>query len=141
DIVDPNRVRSALGGEEGFRSLVDRAHAHGLGIVLDIVPHHMAADAANTWWWSVLERGRASPYARHFDIDWDPPERRLRGSVLLPVLGDHYGRVLDSGELHLERGKEDALVARYYDHVAPLSPETADELWAIAGRRGSNVDE
>src|SRR5262249_1934330 len=77
----------------------------------------------------------------HFDIDWDPPTRRLRGVVLLPVLGDHYGRVLESGELHLERGKADALVARYYDHVAPLSPETTVEIWAIAGRRGTNVDD
>ena len=121
--------------------LVQTAHEHGLGIVLDIVPHHMAAAAENAWWWSVLELGQASPYAHHFDIDWDPPTRRLRGSVLLPVLGDHYGRVLESGELRLERGKDDALVARYYDHVAPLSPETADEIWAIAGRRGTSVDD
>ena len=57
------------------------------------------------------------------------------------MLGDHYGRVLEAGELRLERGNGNALVARYYDHVAPLSPETADELWAIAGRRGTGVDE
>ena len=101
----------------------------------------MAATAENAWWWSVLELGQDSPYAQHFDIDWDPPTRRLRGSVLLPVLGDHYGRVLESGELHLERGKEDALVARYYEHVAPLSPDTADEIWAIGAARGTDVDE
>jgi (1->4)-alpha-D-glucan 1-alpha-D-glucosylmutase len=141
DVVDPTQLRADFGGADAFASLVSRAHEQGLGIVLDIVPHHMAATADNAWWWSVLELGESSPYSRHFDIDWDPPERRLRGSVLLPVLGDHYGRVLDSGELHLERGKGDALVARYYDNVAPLSPETADELWAIAGRRGCNVDE
>jgi (1->4)-alpha-D-glucan 1-alpha-D-glucosylmutase len=141
DIVDDNRLRTELGGDDAFAGLVQAAHAHGLGVVLDIVPHHMAAVAENEWWWSVLERGQDSPYAHHFDIDWDPPSRRLRGSVLLPVLGDHYGRVLESGELRLERGKQDALVARYYDHVAPLSPETADEIWAIAGRRGARVDE
>ena len=141
DIVDYNRLRAELGGADAFAGLVQAAHEHGLGIVLDIVPHHMAAVAENAWWWSVLERGQDSPYAHHFDIDWDPPTRRLRGSVLLPVLGDHYGRVLESGELRLERGKQDALVARYYDHVAPLSPETADEIWAIAGRRGTGVDE
>src|SRR4051812_33473628 len=127
DVVDPNRLRSDLGGEDGFEALVGAAHAHGLGLVLDIVPHHMAATADNAWWWSVLERGQGSPYANHFDIDWDPPQRRLKGSVLLPVLGDHYGRLLESGELHLERGKGEALVVRYYDNVAPLSPETADE--------------
>jgi (1->4)-alpha-D-glucan 1-alpha-D-glucosylmutase len=141
DVVDYSRLRAALGGDDAFASLVETAHDHGLGIVLDIVPHHMAATAENAWWWSVLELGQDSPYAQHFDIDWDPPTRRLRGSVLLPVLGDHYGRVLESGELHLERGKEDALVARYYEHVAPLSPDTADEIWAIAGRRGTDVDE
>ncbi|HEY2813126.1 MAG TPA: malto-oligosyltrehalose synthase [Acidimicrobiales bacterium] len=141
DIVDPTRLRADLGGDAGFEALVETAHEHGLGVVIDIVPHHMAATADNAWWWSVLEHGESSPYAHHFDIDWDPPSRRLRGSVMLPVLGDHYGRVLDSGELHLERGKGDALVARYFDHVAPLSPETADELWAIAGRRGCDVIE
>ena len=140
DVVDPNLLRSELGGESGFRALVQVAHEAGLGIVIDIVPHHMAATAANRWWWSVLERGRDSPFASHFDIDWDPPERRLRGSVLLPVLGDHYGRVLEAGELRLAH-ENGAIVASYYEHVAPLSPETADELWAIAGRRGSSIDE
>jgi (1->4)-alpha-D-glucan 1-alpha-D-glucosylmutase len=141
DVVDHNRLRAELGGEAAFAALVDTAHAHGIGIVLDIVPHHMAATAENAWWWSVLELGQSSPFAYHFDIDWDPPTRRLRGSVLLPVLGDHYGRVLESGELHLERDKDNTLIARYYDHVAPLSPETADEIWAMAGRRGTDVDE
>jgi (1->4)-alpha-D-glucan 1-alpha-D-glucosylmutase len=140
DIVDYDRLRTEFGGDEGFDRLVDAAHAHGLGIVLDIVPHHMAASADNAWWWSVLQLGEASPYARHFDIDWDPPSHRLRGTILLPVLGDHYGRVVESGELHLERGDDDALVVRYYDHVAPLSPDTADELWAVAGRHESGIE-
>src|SRR5581483_8189130 len=141
DVVDPNRLRAALGGRDAFDAMVAVAHEHGLGVVVDVVPHHMAATADNAWWWSVLELGESSPYARHFDIDWNPPSRRLRGTVLLPVLGDHYGRVVDAGELHLERGRDDAIVARYYDHVAPLSPDTADELWAIAGRRGCPVDD
>jgi (1->4)-alpha-D-glucan 1-alpha-D-glucosylmutase len=141
DVVDCNRLREELGGEDAFTALAHTAHEHGLGIVADIVPHHMAADAENTWWWSVLSLGEESPFAQHFDIDWDPPTRRLRGSVLLPVLGDHYGRVLESGELRLERDKDGALVARYYEHVAPLSPETADEIWAIADRRGTDVDD
>ncbi|HEV3225624.1 MAG TPA: malto-oligosyltrehalose synthase [Acidimicrobiales bacterium] len=139
DVVDPNSVRGELGGRPAFDRLVRAARGAGLGVVLDIVPHHMAATAANAWWWSVLELGRDSPYASHFDIDWDPPERRLRGSVLLPVLGDHYGRVLEGGELKLSRDG-DRLVVRYHEHTAPLSPDTADELWAIAGRRGSGID-
>jgi (1->4)-alpha-D-glucan 1-alpha-D-glucosylmutase len=141
DVVDYSRLRAEFGGEDAFNALAQTAHDRGLGIVIDIVPHHMAAAAENAWWWSVLELGEASPYSQHFDIDWDPPTRRLRGSVLLPVLGDHYGRVLESGELRLERGEDGALVARYYDHFAPLSPETADEIWAIAGRRSTAVDE
>ncbi|MEY2420472.1 MAG: (1-_4)-alpha-D-glucan 1-alpha-D-glucosylmutase [Acidimicrobiaceae bacterium] len=140
DIVDPNRLREELGGADAFNHLVDVAHGDGLGIVLDIVPHHMAAAPENAWWWSVLELGRDSPYAFHFDIDWDPPERRLRGTILLPVLGDHYGRVLEAGELQLARDAQGALIARYFDHVAPLSPDTADELWAQAGRLGCEVE-
>jgi (1->4)-alpha-D-glucan 1-alpha-D-glucosylmutase len=139
DIVDPNRVRDELGGPDAFDELVEGAHQEGLGIVLDIVPHHMAAAPENAWWWSVLELGRDSPYAFHFDIDWDPPERRLRGTILLPVLGDHYGRVLEAGELQLARDARGALIVRYFDHVAPLSPDTADELWAQAGRLGCDV--
>ncbi|MEY2452936.1 MAG: (1-_4)-alpha-D-glucan 1-alpha-D-glucosylmutase [Acidimicrobiaceae bacterium] len=140
DIVDPNRLREELGGPPAFNDLVDVAHAAGLGIVLDIVPHHMAADAENAWWWSVLELGRDSPYAFHFDIDWDPPERRLRGTILLPVLGDHYGRVLEAGELQLARDDHGQLVVQYHEHRAPLSPDTADALWAEAGRRGCAID-
>lgn len=140
DVVDPNRLRDELGGEAGFTELVEEAHRNELGVVLDIVPHHMSATAANQWWWSVLERGRSSPFSAHFDIDWDPPEPRLRGVVLLPVLGDHYGRVLEARELQLARIGND-IVARYHEHIAPLSPTTADELWAEAGRRGCDVNE
>ena len=140
DVVDPNELRRELGGRDAFDALVVELQREGLGLVLDIVPHHMAATADNPWWWSVLELGRDSPYALHFDIDWDPPEQRLRGTLLLPVLGDHYGRVLEAGELRLrhERGQ---IVVRYYDHVAPLSPDTAMELWALAGRTGRAIDD
>lgn len=134
DTVDPTRLRRELGGPAAFDRLVAAAHAHGLGLVADIVPNHLAADPANAWWWDVLRLGQASRYAQHFDIDWRPPESRLAGVVLLPVLGDHYGRVLEAGDLCLGRDG-DELVARYFDHVAPLSPPTADELWAEAGRR------
>lgn len=140
DVVDPNALRAELGGSEGFENLAAAAERAGLGLVLDIVPHHMAAAADNPWWWSVLEMGRDSPYAFHFDIDWDPPEQRLRGTLLLPVLGDHYGRVLEAGELRLGH-ERDQLVVRYFDNVAPLSRETADELWALAGRRRQSIDE
>jgi (1->4)-alpha-D-glucan 1-alpha-D-glucosylmutase len=68
------------------------------------VPNHMAiVGAENPWWWDVLENGLASRYAAYFDVDWEPPESRLRSSILLPILDDHYGRVLEAGELRLER--------------------------------------
>ena len=140
DVVDPNELRAELGGREGFDELLAALDREGLGLVLDVVPHHMAAAAENAWWWSVLELGRDSPFAFHFDIDWEPPEQRLRGTLLLPVLGDHYGRVLEAGQLRLAH-ERDQLVVRYFDHVAPLSPDTADEVWAAAGRRGCPVDD
>jgi len=123
DVVDPTKVRRELGGVDGFRALVDEAHRHGLGIVLDIVPHHMAASHENPWWWDVLRRGEDSQWSGHFDIDWHPPESRLEGKIVLPILGDHYGRVLDAGEIQLERRAED-IVVRCHEHLAPLTDET-----------------
>jgi (1->4)-alpha-D-glucan 1-alpha-D-glucosylmutase len=123
DVVDPHRVRAELGGMEGFVTLADTAARAGLGVVVDVVPNHMAATSDNRWWWDVLRAGPASSYAGYFDIDWDPPERRLAGKVVLAVLGDHYGRVLDAGELQLER-RDGTVVARYHEHLAPLRDES-----------------
>lgn len=128
DVVDPTRVSRELGGEEGFLAMVAAFRQHGLGVVLDIVPNHMAVDGpANRWWWDVLTHGPFSRYADWFDVDWQAPEERLRGQVLLPVLGDHYGRVLEAGELRLEReGPE--LRVRYHDRIFPLSPFSTGAL-------------
>jgi (1->4)-alpha-D-glucan 1-alpha-D-glucosylmutase len=96
DVVDHSRISAELGGEAGFRRMADALGSRGIGIVLDIVPNHMAtAGRANAWWWDVLEDGPSSRYSGYFDIDWDPPEAKLRQRVLVPVLGDHYGRVLE----------------------------------------------
>jgi len=89
DIVDPRAVNRELGGAAGHARLSEALRSAGLGQVLDIVPNHMAISADNPWWWDVLENGPASPYASYFDVDWDPPETRLRNVVLLPVLADH----------------------------------------------------
>lgn len=86
DVVDPQRVNPELGGEEGFERLCRKAREVGLGLVLDIVPNHMAATPENPWWWDVLARGRSSPYAGFFDIDWDSPDPERRGKILLAVL-------------------------------------------------------
>ena len=104
DVVDFGTVNPEVGGREGLDRLAASLHRRGMGLVLDIVPNHMAADAAeNRWWRDVLARGRASAYARFFDIDWSPPERWLRGKVLLPVLGRPYAEALGAGEIRFER--------------------------------------
>ncbi|GAA3973533.1 malto-oligosyltrehalose synthase [Streptomyces marokkonensis] len=116
DVVDHARVRGELGGEEGLRALARTAREHGLGLVLDIVPNHMAMSPRhNRALWEVLREGPKSPYARWFDIDWEAQG----GQVLLPVLGAPVGEVLD--ELRV-----DGDVLRYHDHAFPLRSGTAD---------------
>jgi (1->4)-alpha-D-glucan 1-alpha-D-glucosylmutase len=134
DIVDPRAVNRELGGAPGLARLSEALRVGGLGQVLDIVPNHMAISADNPWWWDVLENGPASRYASYFDVDWDPPETRLRNVVLLPVLADHYGRVLERGDLRLHR-EGVAFTIRYQDHVLPVSPLSLDSLLAIAAER------
>ncbi|MGH9152851.1 MAG: malto-oligosyltrehalose synthase, partial [Acidimicrobiales bacterium] len=140
DVVDHRRVNAEMGGEAGHAALCDALAAAGLGQVLDVVPNHMAiAGAQNAWWWDVLEDGPASVYASYFDVDWDPPEAKLRHTVLLPVLGDHYGRVLEAGELRVER-RGGAFVVCYHEHAFPVAPRTLDRL-LLAAAEESGVPE
>ena len=132
DVVDPGRVDDELGGTAGHEELRAALRSHGLEQLIDVVPNHMAIRAENAWWWDVLENGRSSRYASYFDVDWDPPERKLRDTVLLPVLGDHYGRVLESGGLRLER-EGGRFVIRHGEERYPVSPRTTDRLLAAAG--------
>jgi (1->4)-alpha-D-glucan 1-alpha-D-glucosylmutase len=135
DVVDHGRVNPELGGAEGHRRLLAGLYAHGLGQVLDIVPNHMGiAGDANSWWWDVLESGAASPFADYFDVEWNPPEERLFNKVLMAVLGDHYGRVLERGDIRLEHDGCRFRVA-YYDHVFPASPESISGLLRSAAER------
>ncbi len=103
DVVDHQRVNEELGGEAGHARFSKVLGENGLGQVLDIVPNHMAIGVENRFWWDVLENGASSRYASFFDIDWQPQEERLRDKVLVPVLGDQYGRVLEAGEITLAR--------------------------------------
>ena len=140
DVVDHGRLNEELGGAGAYRRLVERLARAGLGQVLDIVPNHMAlAGRVNVWWWDVLENGPSSRYASYFDIDWDPPQRKLAATVLMPVLGDHYGRVLEAGKLTVER-QGGSFAVRYYDHEAPLSPRTLDDLLTRAAARAGSVE-
>ncbi len=135
DVVNHSRLNPELGGEAGFERLLDAIHEAGMGLVVDVVPNHMAISRANAWWWDVLRHGRASRYAGYFDVDWDPPESRLRDVILLPVLGDHYGRVLEAGGIRLERdGAELEVVAA--DQRFPLDPASLEPMLAACRRRG-----
>ncbi|WP_454689993.1 malto-oligosyltrehalose synthase [Achromobacter aloeverae] len=104
DVVDHGQVNPELGGEAALRRLVQALHAHGMGLILDIVPNHMATSADNPWWWSVLRDGRASPHATWFDIDWEPADTGLHGKVLAPFLGKPYGAALADGDIRLRLG-------------------------------------
>jgi (1->4)-alpha-D-glucan 1-alpha-D-glucosylmutase len=125
DTVDPGRVNPELGGEDGFRHLVGALRRHDLGLIVDIVPNHMAVGGAdNAWWLDVLEHGPESRYARFFDIDWKSPEPDLTGKLLAPFLGQPYGEALAAGEIQLGPHPEDGRPAiLYFHHVFPLRPE------------------
>lgn len=123
DVLDHTRVNSDLGGEGALTRLAQVLSQQGLGLLLDIVPNHMAIGKGNHWWWDVLENGQASPYAFYFDVEWEPPENKFHHLVLLPVLGDHYGRILDARELQVER-QGSMFTVRYHDQVFPLSPRS-----------------
>jgi len=126
DVTDCTRISPELGGEDGFYALCRTAQAAGLGIVLDIVPNHMAASAThNHWWRDVLAHGRDSRYADYFDIDWDSRDPALAGKVLVPILGERYWETLSSGALSLERDADERHVLRYGDHVLPLAASPA----------------
>ena len=108
DVVDPSRVNPDLGGQEGFDALCRALRESGLGLVLDIVPNHMAIGArANRWWWDVLAKGRLSRYAGHFDIRWDSSGTGLRNKVLVPILRDKFERCLKDREIQLRLQGED----------------------------------
>ncbi|CAN5895819.1 malto-oligosyltrehalose synthase [soil metagenome] len=116
DAIDATRVNPELGGEAGLRTLSTALRAAGMGLILDIVPNHMAADLANAWWADVLRHGKASRYARYFDIDWQADEK-----VLLPILGGPLDEVLKKGELKVTG---DAIA--YFDNRLPLAEGTGD---------------
>ncbi len=126
DAVDLAHINPELGGEDAFRRFVVALRRHELGLIVDIVPNHMATGSENAWWTDVLKHGRDSAYAHYFDIDWEPPNRGLANKILLPVLGRPYGEALEAGEITPGRDTErSSFVIRYFDHVFPLAPGQA----------------
>ena len=100
DVTDFTRLNPEIGSEEQFAGFVTRLSQKHMGLLLDVVPNHMSiGDSTNIWWWDVIENGPSSPFARFFDIDWTPPKEALANKVLLPLLADQYGRVLENQQI------------------------------------------
>jgi (1->4)-alpha-D-glucan 1-alpha-D-glucosylmutase len=124
DIIDHHHLDPEIGTPEDYERFVSALHQHGMGQILDVVPNHMGIlSADNAWWLEVLENGEASTYADFFDIDWYPLKDELQGKVLVPVLGDQYGTVLDRGELKLTfDGEKGEFSIFYFQHRFPVNP-------------------
>ena len=137
DVVDHQRLNEELGGEEGHRGFCQRLKKLGLGQVLDIVPNHMAIVPQNRYWWDVLENGPSSLYATWFDIDWHSAEVKLQNKVLIPVLGDQYGRILSAGQIKVEHNG-DFFRVRYMDNLLPVAPRSLSILLSRAARYAHN---
>ena len=123
DVVDPQAVNPELGGEQGHTRFCGELQALGMGQVLDIVPNHMAANQENTYWWDVLENGQSSRFAAWFDIDWNSSEVKLQNKVLIPVLGDQYGRVLSAKQIEIQFDGR-AFRLCYFDNSFPMEPRS-----------------
>ncbi|MCU1245121.1 MAG: malto-oligosyltrehalose synthase, partial [Acidobacteria bacterium] len=125
DVVDAAMLNPELGTEEDFQALHERLEQHGLGLVLDVVPNHMAASPENAWWMSVLENGPQSRFFHFFDFDWSPvpAQGKVEHKIVLPILGKPYGEAVESREIQLAYD-EGGLHFRYYDRRLPLSPES-----------------
>jgi len=123
DVIDPTRLNPELGTETEFRALAAAARERGIGIVLDIVPNHLAASVQNAWWMDVLEHGTSSNHAEYFDIDWAPasPTGTMAHQILLPLLGAPFGLALESQELKLLL-VEGGFAIQYFEREFPVDP-------------------
>lgn len=130
DIVDHHALNPELGGRRDFENFITVLRNHDMGLILDIVPNHMGIGGSdNRWWLDVLENGRASRFAHYFDIDWEPASGFLINKVLLPILGDQYGVILDRGEIRLSYDDmAGGFYASYYEHILPVDPKTYPEI-------------
>ncbi len=127
DVVDPRKVNEELGGDEAHKNMCETLQKMEMGHMIDIVPNHMAISKNNPWWWDVLENGPSSPFATYFDVDWDSSEVRWPNKVLMPILGDHYGRILEQGQLKLKH-QDGVFTLHYYEHIFPIDPSSLPEL-------------
>ena len=132
DIVDHTQVNPEPGGEEQLAELLRTLREQGMGFLVDVVPNHMSiAEARNEWWQDVLDNGPSSPFARHFDIDWNPPNPTLKNRVLLPILGEQFGRVLERQEVRVAY-RDGAFRLDYWETQLPVAPRTATPVLRLA---------
>jgi len=125
DVVDPSILNPELGSEEDFRQFVSALRERGMGLILDVVPNHMCiAGEGNEWWNDLLENGHGSPYASFFEIDWQPPKQNLHHKILLPILEDQFGRVLEDQKLRLSY-QGGGFFLRYSATQFPISPRSS----------------
>jgi (1->4)-alpha-D-glucan 1-alpha-D-glucosylmutase len=135
DVADPARLNPDIGGEEDYWAWVEALRGCGMGHVLDVVPNHMGiAKSANPWWLDVLENGPSSRFARFFDIEWHPVKDELADKVLIPILGDQYGAVLERQELKLAY-RDGVFFVGYYDELLPIAPDTYGRILSDAVER------
>lgn len=124
DVVDHHHINNEIGGSYGFERLTRLLAEKEMNIILDIVPNHMAVRCPeNPWWWDVLENGQSSQFSSYFDVDWHIESDHFSNLILLPVLGNHYGIVLEAGELKIEH-EQGKFTLHYFENVFPLAPRS-----------------
>ncbi|GGC86788.1 malto-oligosyltrehalose synthase [Halopseudomonas salina] len=129
DVIDPTRINPELGGEAALQRLVHALRERQMGLIVDIVPNHMAVSDANPWWHSVLAWGVTSPYADFFDINWHSADALMDGRLLAPFLGRDYAKVLDAGELLLDFDVANGTFSvNYFDNRFPLTPPSYADI-------------
>jgi (1->4)-alpha-D-glucan 1-alpha-D-glucosylmutase len=132
DICNHNEISEEAGGRSAHADFVAAVVAHGMRHIVDFVPNHMGiGTGTNAWWVDVLENGPSSPTAKFFDVDWTPVKEALHAKLLLPILGDQYGQVLERGELRLEF-RDGVLVLRCFEHELPINPRQAPRIFRRA---------
>jgi len=126
DITNPNKINPELGSRVDYDLFCESLKRHGLGHIVDVVPNHMSIlGTQNHWWIDVLENGQNSIYARFFDIDWKPEKKEIQQKVLLPILGDAYGQILQDGEIQLQYDPQrKGFFVHYWEHRLPISPRS-----------------
>jgi (1->4)-alpha-D-glucan 1-alpha-D-glucosylmutase len=125
DVTNHASLNPEIGSREEFRQLSERLKEHGMGMIVDVVPNHMSiAHRSNEWWWDLLENGPSSLFAPYFDIEWHPPKSDLKNKVLLPILGDQYGRVLEDQQITVVCCPRGGFWIRVYDRSLPLAPRS-----------------